>query len=199
MNLRIICVFCGSNYGVNPLYEKLAKDFGYLLATSGRTLVYGGGKIGLMGVIADAVLEKNGKVIGVIPQILVQREQAHSNLSHLEIVKDIRERKARMMALSDAFVALPGGLGTYEEFFEALSWSQIELHKKPCGALNVNGFFEPLLQLLKANVAAGFMRQADCSLLLTHPEPDKLLTALENYQPIRMKKWLPRGTSDVLL
>jgi len=199
MNLRAICVFCGSNYGANPLYESLAKEFGYLLAASGRTLVYGGGKIGLMGVVADAALAKGGKVIGVIPQILVEKEQAHPNLSCLEVVKDLHERKARMMVLSDAFVALPGGLGTYEEFFEVLSWSQIKLHEKPCGALNINGFFEPLLQLLKANVVAGFMRQADCSLLLTHIDPGKLLAALENYQPIRIKKWLPRGTSDLCL
>ncbi|QQS16322.1 MAG: TIGR00730 family Rossman fold protein [Neisseriales bacterium] len=197
MKLQTICVFCGSNHGVDIAYEMAAKALARTLVQSQRKLVYGGGKIGLMGVMADTVIELSGHITGVIPHILVDKEQAHPKLSQLEIVANMHERKARMMALSDAFIALPGGLGTFEELFEILSWSQIGLHQKPCGVLNVNGFFDPLLSLLQANIAAGFMRKKHSDLLISHSTPEELLMALEHYHPPQVVKWLPRGKSDI--
>lgn len=191
--MKSICVFCGSNFGSDPAYEEATRSFGKLLAQSGRSLVYGGGRIGLMGVIADSVLENGGHVIGVIPEVLVDKEQAHPNLSQLEVVSDMRERKARMAELSDAFVALPGGLGTYEELFEMLSWAQLRLHEKPIGVLNTLGFYDSLLQMLNTTVSAGFMREANRSLLVAENNGQALLNALENYQPSHSHKWLARG------
>lgn len=193
--MKSICVFCGSNFGSDPAYEAAAKTFGKLLATTGRALVYGGGRIGLMGVVADAVLENGGYVTGVIPEVLVDKEQAHPNLSKLEVVPDMRERKARMAELSDAFVALPGGLGTYEELFEMLSWAQLRLHEKPIGVLNTLGFYDNLVNMLNSTVSAGFMREANRSLLVSENNEEALLKALESYQPSHSHKWLARGES----
>lgn len=194
--MKAVCVFCGSNFGSDHAYESAAHEFGTLLASSGRTLVYGGGKIGLMGVVADAVLAGGGKVLGVIPEVLVDKEQAHSGLSELYVVADMRERKARMAELADGFVALPGGLGTYEELFEMLSWGQLRLHDKPIGVLNTQGFFDPLLAMLDETVKAGFMRAANRSLLVAGTSPAELLQTLEHHRPEHTHKWLPRGEAD---
>ena len=142
--MKRLCVFCGSSVGVKPAYAEAAAAFGTLLATRGIVLVYGGGNVGLMGVIADAALAAGGEVIGVIPRALADREIAHTGVSELRVVDSMHTRKAMMADLSDAFVAMPGGVGTFEEFFEAITWTQLGLHRKACGLLNVNGFYTPL-------------------------------------------------------
>lgn len=157
MCLKRICVFCGSRDGLRPEYEAVASETGRALATNGLDLVYGGGRLGLMGKVADAALAAGGGVYGVIPRTLVQREQAHPGLTQLEIVDSLHERKARMHALADAFVALPGGLGTTEEFTEALTWVQLGLHQKPCGLVNALGYFDPYLAHLDTMAREGFV------------------------------------------
>ena len=191
--MQAVCVFCGSNYGSDPAYEAGAQAFGQLLASKGIALVYGGGKVGLMGVIADTMLAAGGQVYGVIPESLVEKELAHTGLSKLYVVGSLHERKAKMAMLSDAFVALPGGLGTYEELFEVLSWAQLRLHDKPVGVLNTIGFFDPMLGMLDSAVRSGFMRAANRSLLESGDTPDQLMQALRQYQPQHIQKWLPRG------
>ena len=191
--MKAVCVFCGSNYGSDPAYEAEAQAFGKLLAANELALVYGGGKVGLMGALADSVLSAGGHAIGVIPEALVDKELAHPGLSELLVVSDMRERKAKMAELADGFVALPGGLGTYEELFEVLSWGQLQLHEKPVGVLNTMGFFEPLLSMLDSTVKTGFMRAANRSLLVSGSNPTQLLDSLRRYQPVRSHKWLPRG------
>lgn len=191
--MQAVCVFCGSNYGSDPAYEAGAQAFGKLLVANGITLVYGGGKVGLMGVIADTVLADGGQVYGVIPESLVEKELAHTGLSKLFVVGSLHERKAKMAELSDAFVALPGGLGTYEELFEVLSWSQLRLLDKPIGVLNTIGFFDPMLAMLDSAVHTGFMRAANRSLLVSGDTPEQLIEALRHYQPEHIQKWLPRG------
>ncbi len=191
--MQSVCIFCGSNFGEGPVYEAAAKAFGRALAEAGCALVYGGGKIGLMGVIADSVLSAGGKAIGVMPQVLIDKEQAHSGLTQMHVVADMSERKKKMAELADGFVALPGGLGTYEELFGVLSWAQLRLHEKPIGALNVNGFFNPLQHMLEETVKAGFMRRANCTLLVVRENADQLLADLKNYQPEHAHKWLPHG------
>lgn len=193
--MQSVCIFCGSNFGEGPAYEAAAKAFGRALVNAGCALVYGGGKIGLMGVVADSVLSTGGKAIGVMPQVLIDKEQAHGGLTQMHVVADMSERKKKMAELADGFVALPGGLGTYEELFEVLSWAQLRLHEKPIGALNVNGFFNPLQHMLEETVKAGFMRRANCSLLVVHENADQLLTGLKNYRPEHAHKWLPHGGS----
>jgi uncharacterized protein (TIGR00730 family) len=191
--LKAVCVFCGSNYGVVPEYEAGARAFGRLLAETGRTLVYGGGKVGLMGAVADAALEAGGKVIGVIPTFLKDKELAHPGLTELVVVGSMHERKAKMEQLSDAFACLPGGLGTYEEMFEVLSWAQLGMHEKPVGVLNTSDFYQPLLTMLDSTAAAGFMHEKNRSVLVAGDDAAALLAALENYRPIHASKWLERS------
>jgi len=154
-----LCVFCGSQKGANPIYAEEARQLGRAMAGRGIELVFGGGHIGLMGVVADAVLEAGGQVIGVIPQGLVERELAHRGLTTLHIVKSMHERKALMADLSDAFVALAGGYGTADELFEILTWKQLKLHAKPIGLLNTSGFFDPLLMWIGAAIGEGFVKE----------------------------------------
>ena len=142
--MRAVCVFCGSSTGEDPAYAEAARDLGRLIAGNGLTLVYGGGHVGLMGVVADAALDAGGEVIGVMPKALVDREISHTSLTKLHVVHSMHERKAMMSELSDAFVALPGGNGTLEEFFEVLTWAQLGEHGKPCGLLNVAGYYDPI-------------------------------------------------------
>src|SRR4029434_4742979 len=156
--LRSICVFCGSNSGRRPEYGAAAAEFGRLLAQGDIRVVYGGGNVGMMGLLANAALGAGGEVIGVIPQRLVDRELAHPRLTDLRIVTSMHERKALMAELSDAFVALPGGLGTYEELCEVLTWAQLGIHHKPCGCLNILGYFDSLANLLDVAVTEGFLR-----------------------------------------
>jgi uncharacterized protein (TIGR00730 family) len=173
-----ICIFCGSSAGEHSLYADAAQAVGGLLCRRGIELVYGGGNVGLMGVLADACLAKGGRVIGVIPQALVDREVAHLGLTQLRVVASMHERKAAMAELSDAFVALPGGYGTWEELFEMLTWTQLGIQRKPCGLLNVNGYYDPLLELADQAVSEGFLRGANRELLLSDDDAGRLLDRL---------------------
>ena len=187
--MQSICVFCGSSTGERPEYVQAASDFGRLLAEQGITVVYGGGNVGLMGVLADSALAAGGRVIGVIPQHLVDKELAHSDVD-LRIVGSMHERKALMAELADAFVALPGGIGTFEEFFEILTWSQLGLHSKPCGLLNVAGYYDPLVAMLEHAAAEGFLRPLHLQLMVQASEPQELLEKLRTSHPPVLPKWL---------
>lgn len=173
-----ICVFCGSSSGKNPIYASAAKEFGSLLAAGNHTLVYGGGNVGLMGVVADAVLHGNGKVIGVIPKFLMDREVGHTGLTSLEVVASMHERKKRMADLSDAFVAIPGGWGTLEELAEILTWKQLDLITQPVAVLNTNEFFSPLLTQMKSMVSEGFLREENYASFKSFHSPAQLLASL---------------------
>lgn len=173
-----ICVFCGSRHGAKPEYAQAAQDFGALLAKRGVGLVYGGGSIGLMGVVADAVLAGGGEVIGVIPRFLASKEVMHEGLTDLRVVESMHERKALMAELADGFAALPGGIGTLEELNEILTWAQLRVHKKPCGLLNVAGFFDSYLAFLRHTVDQDFLSPAHLALLHTVQEPQALLDIL---------------------
>ncbi|ARA97911.1 TIGR00730 family Rossman fold protein [Geobacillus thermodenitrificans] len=165
--MKAICVFCGSSYGQNSKYKEAAQELGMFLARRGITLIYGGGKAGLMGEVAEAVLGHQGHVVGIIPQFLKDREVAHDRLSELVVVDTMHTRKAKMNEAADGFIALPGGYGTYEELFEVLSWSRVGLHQKPIGLLNVDGFFDPLLDLLRHTVQQGFAAPQDLELIVS--------------------------------
>lgn len=173
-----ICVFCGSQPGNNGLYRQAARDLGQLLVRSGYGLVYGGGHVGLMGVIADAVLASGGEVIGVIPEAMMARELAHTGVTQLQVVSGMHERKARMAALAQAFIALPGGYGTFEELFEVITWAQLGLHRKPIGLLNVAGYFSALTALVEHAIAEGFIRPEHRRLLRSADDPVTLLATL---------------------
>ena len=175
---RAICVFCGSSPGVDPVYAEAATAVGYEIARRGWTLVYGGGSVGLMGILADAALEAGGRVVGVIPRFLYEWEVGHDGLSELEIVETLTERKVRMGDLSDAFLSLPGGIGTMDELFEALSWAQLGLETKPNGLLNVNGYYDGLIAFLDRATAAGFMKPTHRGLLHVSADPQALLDTL---------------------
>jgi uncharacterized protein (TIGR00730 family) len=179
--LRRVCVFCGSKHGVRPEYTEAARAMGSALVASGVDLVYGGGKVGLMGVVADAVLDAGGEVIGVIPDHMSDREIAHFGLTDLRIVGSMHERKALMYELSDGFVALPGGLGTLEELFEITTWSQLGLHAKPTGLLDVAGFYRPLVGFLDQLVTEGFVSDRHRRLLRVAADPAALLDLLARF------------------
>lgn len=173
-----ICVFCGSNAGSRPVYARAARELGLVLARERIGLVYGGGRVGLMGTIADAVLEAGGTAIGVIPEHLVARELAHPSLTELLVVPSMHERKARMAMLSKAFIALPGGYGTLDETCEALTWTQLGLQSKPCGILNVEGYFDPLIGFLDHAVREGFLAAENRAILLVETDPARLVARL---------------------
>jgi uncharacterized protein (TIGR00730 family) len=177
--IRSVCVFCGSNTGNDPRFAAAARELGELLAKEGIALVYGGGHVGLMGIVADAVLANGGKAIGVIPRALWDREVGHRGLTELHIVETMHERKAMMASLADAFVALPGGLGTLEEIFEVWTWAQLGIHIKPLGFLDVAGFFGPLLEYLDRAVDAGFVRVQYRAMAIVDTEPAALLRRLD--------------------
>jgi uncharacterized protein (TIGR00730 family) len=174
-----LCVFCGSSTGEDPAFSAAARAFGRTLARRGTALVYGGGHVGLMGVLADAVLAAGGHVIGVIPEKLAERELAHTLLTELIVLPSMHERKAKMASLADAFVALPGGLGTLDELFEIWTWAQLGFHHKPIGLLNVSGFFSPLLELTEHMARAGFVRARHLELVLPDDDGERLLARLE--------------------
>ena len=193
--MKRICVFCGSNAGHDPRYRAEAVKLGQLLAARGIELVYGGGNIGLMGAVADACLEAGGTVVGVIPEALMGKEVAgravdHRALTRMEVVDSMHTRKARMAELSDAFIALPGGFGTFEEFCEILTWGQLGFHVKPMGLLNVAGFYDPLLALFDHAVNEGFLRQQNRAMALAETDIECLLDAMAAYQPEPVSKWL---------
>lgn len=187
--LRRVCVYCGSNPGRHEAYREAACALGRTLAGRALGVVYGGASVGLMGAVAEAALDAGGEVIGVIPRGLVEREIAHAGLARLHVVESMHDRKALMTSLSDAFVALPGGLGTLDELFEALTWAQLGLHSKPVGLLNVEGFFDPLLTYLDHAVAEGFLRPAHRGLLLAAADVEELLERLAEARPVRASKW----------
>lgn len=187
--MKRVCVFCGSNAGTRPEYAAGARELAAQLASRGLGLVYGGGNVGLMGVIADAMLEAGAEVIGVIPRSLVEREVAHHGVTKLHVVQTMHERKAMMNELCDAFIAMPGGFGTLEEFFEVLTWSQLGYHRKPCGLLNVARFFDPLEAMLDHAVAEQFLRPAHRALVIAESSPLPLLDRLEGFVPVTAGKW----------
>jgi uncharacterized protein (TIGR00730 family) len=193
MSLRAICVFCGASPGGNPVYAEAAAALGRRLAQEGITLVYGGGAVGLMGVVADAALAAGGEVIGVIPTALQSSEIGHNGLTRLEVVDGMHARKARMAELSDAFIALPGGLGTLEELFEVWTWGQLGYHAKPLGLLEVNGFYAKLIGFLDHLVQERFVRQPHRSMLQVREEPGALLEALNQWEPNVLPKWNARN------
>ena len=190
-----MCVYCGSSPGADTAFAEAAGEVGRLLATSGRTLVYGGARVGLMRAVADAALSAGGRVIGVIPQALVDKEVAHHGLSDLRVVGSMHERKALMADLSDGFLALPGGIGTMDEFFEVWTWGQLGLHAKPCGILNVGGFFGPLLAFLDRLVEQRFVRPEHRAKLLVSGDANGLLTDMAVQRPGYASKWIERGSS----
>lgn len=185
-----ICVFAGSNVGNSPEYEIAATQLGELVAASGIELVYGGSKIGLMGRVADAVLANGGRVTGVMPRGLFKGEMAHTGLTAFHEVGNMHERKALMSELSDGYIALPGGLGTFEELFEVASWAQLGIHKKPVGILNVKGFYQPIADMLQQAVTSGFMRDTNLGLMLFEESPAILLDKMTAYSPPEQaNKW----------
>jgi hypothetical protein len=191
--MKRLCVFCGSSVGVNPAYAEAATTMGTLLASRGIGLVYGGGNVGLMGVIANAALAAGGEVIGVIPRALADREIEHTGLTELRVVDSMHTRKAMMADLSDAFVAMPGGVGTFEEFFEAITWTQLGLHRKACGLLNVAGFYTPLAQFIDQAVAEGFIRPVHRTAIVVDDDPVRLLDTLSTIDLPNVPKWIKRG------
>jgi hypothetical protein len=193
MALRRVCVFCGSSEGRDPAYREAAAGLGRMLAEAGTGLVYGGASIGLMGAVADAALAAGGEVIGVMPRPLAEKEIAHGGLSELRIVGSMHERKALMAELSDGFIALPGGIGTFEELFEVWTWGQLGYHRKPCGILNVEGFYDQLIGFLDGVVAQRFLRVEHRRMLLQASDPAVLLERLAAYQPPEVGKWIGRS------
>lgn len=192
MSVRSVCVFCGASTGVNPAYREAAIALGQAIAQRGLTLVYGGGAVGLMGIVADAAMAAGGEVIGIIPQSLKDAEVGHSGLTRLEIVDGMHARKARMAELSDAFVALPGGLGTLEELFEVWTWGQLGYHAKPLGLLDVNGFYSKLGSFLDHVVEEGFVRPQHRAMLQLADTPAELLTAMDSYHAPVVPKWVDK-------
>ena len=193
--METVCVFCGSRDGARASYKVLAQRMGSMLARRGLKLVYGGGRVGLMGALADAALKEGGEVIGVIPEALIVKEVAHAGLSKLHVVGSMHERKKLMVDLSDGFVALPGGYGTLEEFLEVLSWAQLSFHEKPCGLLDVDGYWEPLSSLFDKAVVEGFIISEHRSLVLTEEDPELLLDEMNRYVPPKAKRWI--GPQDL--
>jgi uncharacterized protein (TIGR00730 family) len=190
--MQRVCIFCGSSHGARPIYREAAERTGRALARRGLGLIYGGGCVGLMGVLADAALAEGGEVIGVIPEAMVAKELAHHGLTQLRVVRSMHERKALMADLADAFVALPGGLGTLEEFCEMLTWAQLGLHGKPCGLLDVEDYYAALLRLLDHAQAEAFLRPQHRAMILVAQEPDLLLDMLAAYRPPQGEKWIGR-------
>ena len=172
--LQRLCVFCGSSLGTQSAYVRATQELGRVLSQHGIGLVYGGGKVGLMGTLADSCLSNGGRVVGVMPRGLVEKEIAHAGLTQLRVVESMHERKALMADLADAFVALPGGYGTWEEFCEVLTWSQLGLHRKACALLNVNGYYDPLLAMADQAVKEGFLHDVHRELLLADTNPARL-------------------------
>lgn len=195
--MRAVAVFCGSRLGARRAFREAAAGFGRVLARRGLTLVYGGGNVGLMGVVADAALAEGGEVVGVIPAFLMEREVGHAGLSRLVRVESMHERKATMAGLSDAFVALPGGLGTLEEIFEVWTWNLLGLHAKPCGLLEVDGYFSPLVDFLDRTVEAEFVSREHRELLAVESDPGILLDRLAAAPPPPPAKWVEPGAADL--
>jgi len=190
--MKRICVFCGSSIGNQPAYREAAVTLGGLLAARGIGLVYGGGNVGLMGVIADAVLAGGGTVTGVIPRSLAEREIAHTGVTDLRVVDTMHARKALMADLADAFIAMPGGVGTFEEFFEAVTWTQLGVHRKPCGLLNAGGFYTPLAAFIDQAVSEGFIKPVHRASIVVDDNAERLLDNLARIELPDVPKWIRR-------
>jgi uncharacterized protein (TIGR00730 family) len=193
-----ICVFCGSSSGSDPRYAEAAAALAKYLVSSGLAVVYGGGNSGLMGVLANTVLDAGGDITGVIPRGLVAKEAAHARVADLRIVESMHERKALMARLADAFIALPGGYGTFEEFCEVLTWTQLGIQRKPCGLLNVNGYYDALLRLFDHAVAEEFLKPAHRSLVISDTDPEALVARLFTYEMPLIDKWPERLSAENL-
>jgi len=190
MKPRRLCVFCGSRSGVRPEYAAAARELGRRMAEQRIELVFGGGKVGLMGVLADSVLKHGGSAIGIIPRGLLEREVGHTGLTRLEVVQTMHERKARMAELSDGFVALPGGYGTFEELCEVVTWAQLGIHEKPCVLVDVAGYWQPLMAQIDVGVREGFVDPSMRSLLTSASTLDQLFQQLESFQPAPVQRWM---------
>ena len=188
--VKRICVFCGSNPGVRDEYSQAAKALAQYLVAEKLGIVYGGSKVGLMGVLAEAALEAGGEIIGILPESLVAKEIAHHGLTDLKIVATMHERKALMAEMSDAFIAMPGGYGTYEEFCEVLTWTQLGLQNKPCGLLNVAGFYDCLLRMFDHAVIEGFVREAHRDIVISDANPTSLVKRLQECKLPALEKWM---------
>ena len=194
-DIRRLAVFCGSNAGARPGYAEGVRSLGKALCERGIGVVYGGSSVGLMATLADVMLDEMGDVIGVIPRMLVDREVANKQLADLRVVGSMHERKALMAELADGFVALPGGIGTLEEFFEVWTWGQLGMHEKPCGLLNIAGYFDPLLAFLDRAVEERFVRPVHREMVIVESDPYKLLDRFQTYEPPRVVKWINAGTT----
>ena len=188
--MKSICVFCGSSAGTNPIYAEYAKKLGSTIAHSDLRLIYGGGNVGLMGIIADQVLKFEGEVTGVIPHFLFEWEVGHTGLTELIKVESMHERKKIMSELADGFIAMPGGFGTLEELGEILTWVQLSIIQKPVGILNVNGFYDSLINQLNLMVKEGFLKQENRNMLITHSQPADLINLMQNYKLAPTTKWI---------
>ncbi len=197
MTMQSVCVYCGSHSGSRPVYAEHARDLGQRLAENGLGVIYGGGNVGLMGIMADAALAAGGEVIGVIPEQLVDWEVAHPRLSRLEVVPSMHARKARMFELSDGFIALPGGFGTLDEMFEMLTWRQLGIGDKPCAFLDVDGFYEPLIGMMDRMVAEHFVNAEQRRDLWHGEEIDTMLEWMHSYRPANADKWLEEKRRSV--
>lgn len=190
--MKSICVYCGASAGSSEVYAIGARQLAASLVKQQLSLVYGGGNIGLMGVIADEVLALGGHVTGVIPQALMDKEVGHTQLSQLHIVRNMHERKALMAELSDGFIAMPGGIGTLEELFEMFTWLQLGFHEKPLGLLNIDGFFDNLIVFLKQTVNKKFLQKQHLEMLIIESDPDRLLQRFKDFTPLHVNKWLDK-------
>jgi len=188
--IKRICVFCGSSRGARPAYVAAAEELSTFLASQGITIVYGGGNVGLMGVLADTAKAAGAEVIGVIPRGLLEKEVAHKSLADLRVVESMHERKALMAELSDAFIAMPGGYGTFEEFCEILTWTQLGLQRKPCGILNIEGYYDHLLRMFDHAVAEEFVKPIHRQMVVSDTSPQSLVKRLLEYRPPIVDKWL---------
>jgi len=191
--MRSITVFCGSNSGFRGEYAEAARQLGALFVREGIGLVYGGGKVGLMGIIADQVMNLGGRVTGIIPESLEQKEVGHRDVTELLVVGSMHERKALMAERADGFIAMPGGIGTFEEFFEILTWAQLGFHQKPCAILNISGYYDGLLALCDQAVNEGFLRREHRRLILEDSDPERLLAKMKDFTPSTLEKWLDQA------
>ena len=190
--MKNITVFCGSNSGFRTEYAEAARTLARIFARNNIRLIYGGGNVGLMGIIADELMRAGGEVIGIIPDSLDKKEVGHRGITDLRVVGSMHERKALMAELADGFIAMPGGIGTFEEFFEILTWAQLGFHEKPCAILNIAGYYDGLLALCDNAVTEGFLRPAHRQLILEDSNPEFLLEKMRNLKPLPVEKWIDR-------
>ena len=195
MDIKRLCVYCGSNSGTLPEYKAEAGKLGRLMVKNGIELVYGGGNVGLMGHIADTVLNAGGKVNGVIPKALMEKEVGHMGLTNLILVDSMHERKAKMAELSDGFIAMPGGFGTFEEIFEVLTWAQLGMHSKPCALLNVEGYYAKLAEFLDQSMEHKFVKKENREMLMIEEDPELLLEKMKIYKAPSVQKWIKAETT----